>query len=378
MNLRNAKSGKILAITSVIFCIVTAFVIYNRYGVYQNHLDIVNHRDYENSSQSLVYKDCSQLVQTWGSIVSSHGIKNSATFILAARNGQTSVKKIDEYILRPQCQLQPGHITTIYVGAQYLQSFSKLIQYVPFNFVLISGDADTTVPDDISGWKDILASKHMLRWYAQNLAWQNAHAVDDSYKLRHLPIGLDLHTLHTRAANVAHWGPAATPLEQVGQLMDVASVAPDFRSRIPQLFCNFHLNKPQRSYFFVTHTADRAEAEISLRSIRNVAFFQDTKKNRLDTWTEQSRYAFVASPHGVGLDCHRTWEALALGSVPVVKTSPLNHLYDDLPVLIVDSWDAVTPALLADKQKEFASNFSKFNLKRLTLQYWLDEISRMT
>ena len=92
----------------------------------------------------------------------------------------------------------------------------------------------------------------------------------------------------------------------------------------------------------------------------------------------QAEYAFVASPHGVGLDCHRTWEAMALGSVPIVKSGPLDHLYEGLPVLLVQEWADVTPALLVEKQAEFAHmKLSLFASKKLSLQYWVDEVSDM-
>jgi len=51
---------------------------------------------------------------------------------------------------------------------------------------------------------------------------------------------------------------------------------------------------------------------------------------------------FVLSPPGNGPDCHRTWEAIYCGAVPVVLGSkwPFKHL--ELPVLIVGTWlDAI-------------------------------------
>ena len=44
-------------------------------------------------------------------------------------------------------------------------------------------------------------------------------------------------------------------------------------------------------------------------------------KIRLITWNKQKDFAFVLCPHGGGLDCHRNWEALCLGCIPIVKTS---------------------------------------------------------
>jgi hypothetical protein len=47
---------------------------------------------------------------------------------------------------------------------------------------------------------------------------------------------------------------------------------------------------------------------------------------------------FVLCPEGTGIDTHRVYEALACGSTPVVLHSTLDHLYEKLPVCILNSW----------------------------------------
>jgi hypothetical protein len=46
---------------------------------------------------------------------------------------------------------------------------------------------------------------------------------------------------------------------------------------------------------------------------------------------------FVPSPAGNGLDCHRTWEALYLGAIPVVLKEEFCG-EENWPVLVVNSW----------------------------------------
>jgi hypothetical protein len=58
-------------------------------------------------------------------------------------------------------------------------------------------------------------------------------------------------------------------------------------------------------------------------------------------WRRRGSYAFVISPHGNGLDCHRTWEALALGHIVLVPESPLQPLYSKLPVVALRSWGEI-------------------------------------
>jgi hypothetical protein len=49
-----------------------------------------------------------------------------------------------------------------------------------------------------------------------------------------------------------------------------------------------------------------------------------------------AHFRFVLSPPGKGQDTHRTWEALSVGSVPIVTAkSPINAVFSGLPVLQV-------------------------------------------
>ena len=79
---------------------------------------------------------------------------------------------------------------------------------------------------------------------------------------------------------------------------------------------------------------------------KELVYYEKNHIKRLNTWENQSKYAFVLSPHGNGLDCHRTWEALCLGCIPIVKTSAIDYLYEDLPVLIVKEWFDITKEIL--------------------------------
>jgi hypothetical protein len=78
------------------------------------------------------------------------------------------------------------------------------------------------------------------------------------------------------------------------------------------------------------------------------------------------------SPIGHGLDCHRTWEALILGSIPIVKSSPLDSLYDGLPVLIINDWREISKDLLKDTINKFKQ--IDFNYDKITSKYWINKI----
>jgi len=85
-----------------------------------------------------------------------------------------------------------------------------------------------------------------------------------------------------------------------------------------------------------------------------------------------STYRFIASPPGNGEDCHRTWEALYLRSVPIVLRSPLTeHFYNlGLPLLLVDSYG---DERLADRdalESIYADLESRFESPVLWFDYW--------
>jgi hypothetical protein len=96
--------------------------------------------------------------------------------------------------------------------------------------------------------------------------------------------------------------------------------------------------------------------------------FSESSKDvfRMPSFTSPKKYreiltnsAFVLSPPGNGADCHRTWEAIYLGAIPIVlkKYWPFTHL--KLPVLIVEDW-AEIPNLIATP-----SNWKTLSIEQL-------------
>jgi len=86
-------------------------------------------------------------------------------------------------------------------------------------------------------------------------------------------------------------------------------------------------------------------------------------------WRGRGKYAFVLSPHGVGLDCHRTWEALALGHIVLVPSSSLDRLYSGLPVVPLKSWNDITEENLRTWQSLFPD--SPQTCEKLRSDYWI-------
>ena len=229
---------------------------------------------------------------------------------------------------------------------------------VPNNkFILVTAWGDSSMPSDSSKKADeILNSPNCIRWFSQN--------IDASHpKLTAIPIGLDYHTIADGKIE-PWWGEKETPVVQEKFIINLEK--PPFEERKLNIYCNF--KNSIRGRF---GEKDRKTSLIQIP--QDLLIIENEKITRKKTWKNMTKYAFVLSPHGNGLDCHRTWEALVLGCIPIVKKSSLDILYEDLPVLIVDNWSDINKEMLQNT----IDNYSKaeFNYDKLTLKYWINLIT---
>jgi hypothetical protein len=107
------------------------------------------------------------------------------------------------------------------------------------------------------------------------------------------------------------------------------------------------------------------------------------KSNRLDYWEQHGSVSFVASPYGHGLDTHRIWEALILGCVPIVVSSPLDKLYQDFPIAIIRNWEELNSiGALQSMRDKIIMTFGDDPLakvrEKLFTKYWVDLISKQS
>lgn len=83
---------------------------------------------------------------------------------------------------------------------------------------------------------------------------------------------------------------------------------------------------------------------------------------------------FVISPPGNGHDCHRTWESIYLGAVPIVHKRYLSeYLWKDLPIWAVDDWDEIFDASDSDLHDRYSSLIKK-NVDMAFSDFWISEM----
>ena len=184
-------------------------------------------------------------------------------------------------------------------------------------FALITTDGDASVPSDLPKRTvdNLLQSPWLVSWRTQNCDGTAPG------KIQPIPIGLDLHT----------------PSRGMSQSRLIATLQSIRASRLPlheiplRVFSDLSVNLASE---------ERYRTTTALRDCAHVDFLK-SRISRIDIWNRYARYPFVLSAMGNGLDCHRTWELLYLGCIVITRSSPLDPLFEGLPVVIVTDWEEV-------------------------------------
>lgn len=85
------------------------------------------------------------------------------------------------------------------------------------------------------------------------------------------------------------------------------------------------------------------------------------------------QHSFVLCPRGNGLDTHRLWEALYMGSIPIVHDAENAYrAFRGLPILFVQDWSDVTEEFL--HTQELLIHSRAWDLRPLEQQWWIQQM----
>lgn len=340
--------------------------------------------------------------------VSSRGILKSCAVHSKTPTSSSpdDLNHVIEFIRSGQNNPQDKKVVSIYICCDAFQDFiQKYAPQIRVPYVVVCGDGDKTMfretvpkekhntfvifmlnPDlrglfsqnmDIHECRQFLKEKIAKLWAANAAVFKHEKApktLEEAIhtvhqKLRQIPIGLDYHTIY---ANTTH--PWINPLSPAEQSM-TTPVAQEsiLTEQIRATMTPFYQRKI-RIYSNVMLCLDRFNDRVSaIREIpSDLVFQQACFLPRTMIWKSMKEYAFVLSPFGNGMDCHRTWEALLCGCIPVVRSSVFDELFAGLPVLIVKNWSDVSLDLLVATIADFKDKHDKKELQyeKLELAYY--------
>lgn len=205
-----------------------------------------------------------------------------------------------------------------FIKPDFLYDFIRqILPKIKYNFILLTHDSDIPITSE---YNVILENPYLVKWFGMN-----CHVIH--HKLQPIPIGM--------ANEVWPHGNKDTMLKVINE------------SNIKKnlIYCNFDPN---------TNLKDRNYALLVLQKFDFIDF--ETKKlNYEDYLRKLSTYKYVISPPGNSVDCHRIWESIYLGVVPVVLKSIPMVYFKDCPILFVNNWEELDTKTLSDKYEKISS-----------------------
>ena len=194
-------------------------------------------------------------------------------------------------------------------------------------FVLVVHNSDEAIGES---YKDVLDHPLLLHMFSQNTFLYHS-------KLTALPIGIaNSQWNHGNQSNMQH----------------MVSKSLSWEDKKNMVYTNINLS---------TNYHHRLRV---LEELKYPFVFHAHPKPHLEYLVELSGYKWVLSPKGNGVDCHRLWESLYAGCIPLVDDTINARQFKEMgvPVIIVKDWGKLS---LEELEKE-SYTYSSI----LELGYW--------
>jgi len=260
----------------------------------------------------------------WMPVISDWVLDLSDEFYISA--GVTSIN--ENPVLTPEniSSIKEGDI--VFVKSDFLKKgvFQKeILPLIEVPFILVSGISSYT----IDNFKPIIDSDKVIRWYATNPPCKHEKVIG-------LPIGFE-------------------EKERAGGNQELLK---SFLNRTTE-----KSNKILLPYHTENTNPMRIESINYLKSLP----FVHVQKERLSFekyLEEMSKYKYCICLEGAGFDTHRNYECLLVGTVPIMKQSGIDIIYDEykLPCRFIDAWERINDSFYESMEKDTFdfSNVEKF------------------
>ena len=264
--------------------------------------------------------------------ISGNAFRNIADHIFDQHN------TIDPQNIKPgDIIFLDGNYISDYYGDFIYKFWHELYPKITNRFILVSHNSDVSVPTEPRNYGDVssfLEEEKLIAWFTTNPSCIHK-------KLFPIPIGIANNTWNNGKEKTFDTVIQKKDSYKKNQLLGLnirLNTYPDERTHVYNLFINQNL-------------------------CTNIL-----SENHEFYLTAMSESEFILSPRGNGLDCYRTWEALLVNSIPIVRSSPLDTIYTDLPVLIINEWEEITEDFLKEALKRLKNKPQ--NTSKIYFDYW--------
>jgi hypothetical protein len=251
-------------------------------------------------------------------------------------------RALADYVLDIAADFDPKTVSknsTIFVEYSFLQDFfSSYHPHIKAKYVLITHNDERPVPENHAPY---LYDPKLLAWFGQNMTSNHPKAIC-------IPLGL---------AN-REW-----PHGKVEMYEQIINNAMQHRyAKNKLLYMNFSVQNNVQERKPAWDQFCNQPFCVAEKPTKPFHYFLENIASSV----------FVISPPGGGYDCHRTWESLYVGSIPIIKKTLINSVFKDLPVIEVSDWHTVTESFLFEQYSIFVS--SDYNYEKLYMPYWIEKI----
>lgn len=238
--------------------------------------------------------------------------------------------------------------TIFFCKTDYMLQDFKTISNIDNEVVLITGNSDYSITDDIVK----LCPENVIRWYAQN-----ALSYDD--RLHPIPMGIENKNASLRSGHGIGYYDRVKQKEDI--LNSISIISPT-----KSIYSNFNIH---------TNYKHRIEVKNLSQSLPHIDW-EEPNLPLKSLFRMYLNYRMILCPIGNGVDTHRLWEVLYFNRVPITIKAGNFKIYDmykKFPIIILDNIEELYDIDHLEKKYEEIINKS-YDSPALYYSYWKDKI----
>lgn len=255
-------------------------------------------------------------------------------------------RKIANHIYDDTCKdFTPENVKEkdiVFVGDENIEKFfTEIHPNIKAPYVLITHNGDNSVNQKFFD----LASDKVLKWYGINILISHPKVVP-------IPIGIE---------NKHYY---------------VCGIPFIFNKVIKKNF----IKKNRIFYgFTIRNNIEERQPALDVLKINKLAETFKRWMNFYQYLHLLATYKFVASPPGSSVEGHRTWDALYIGTVPIVKSSITIDYFEKIgvPLWSVKDWHELDNITEKDIEEKFEIIKKKSSIETIYMDYWIDKIKNI-